>query len=178
MIALVFKPRRLGFAALLLAGFSGLSMVPARTPSEIPDGAREYRAYQKNLLWRLPDVTAVATDILDVGSDFVLLQELHQRNRSDPVDVETRLSVPASLPIRRGKRYRRFVEMAAFRRSSLFATATGLPRCGSRHLTARSGLPRFIFGGPFPIASLHSLRGFCPFLRSLKALSCWGVIST
>lgn len=80
-IALVFGPRLPGAGGLILAVAGGVGMVPHGPASELPDGARHYSAYQKNLLWNLPDKARVARDIGETEPDFVMLQELHQLNR-------------------------------------------------------------------------------------------------
>ncbi len=56
-------------------------MVQPAPRAAAPDTGQSYAAYQKNLLWSLPALAPVAADIEDIEPDFVMLQELHQRNR-------------------------------------------------------------------------------------------------
>lgn len=79
--ALLLRPRRIGLAGLSLAAFGTASLVPQAPVSALPDEATVFALYQKNLLFRLPDTGPVAADILETGTDFVTLQELHIRNR-------------------------------------------------------------------------------------------------
>ena len=81
VLAFLARLRRLGAIGLLASIAAATSMLPTAPPSLVPEDARTYTAYQKNLLFLLPDTRPVATDILSTNADFVTLQELHSRNR-------------------------------------------------------------------------------------------------
>lgn len=81
LTALVLRPRLPGVMGLALSLVAGYSMMPPAPVSNVPDDARVYSAYQKNLLWIIPDTAPVADDIGKLKPDFVMLQELHRRNR-------------------------------------------------------------------------------------------------
>ena len=71
-----------GVVGLCLAGGAALGMMPEAPLSVVPDEDRLFSVYQKNLLFRLPDISPVAEDILRAEADFVMLQEVHQQNRA------------------------------------------------------------------------------------------------
>lgn len=81
LIALAVRPRLLGACGLALALIAGISLVPTAPVASAPDDARRYTVYQKNLLWNLRDVAPVFQDIEKMDADFVMLQEVHPRNR-------------------------------------------------------------------------------------------------
>ncbi len=79
LVQFLLSCRRRAIAGLILSAVALVSMMPPA-----PGGAMagpNYRLYQKNLLWNLPDTRVVADDILASGADFVTLQELHRGNR-------------------------------------------------------------------------------------------------
>ena len=81
-IAVLGQPRVLGMLGICLAGVGALSITTPSPAVLVPDDAKHYSAYQKNLLFRLADTRPVAQDILQSEADFVMLQEVHRGNRS------------------------------------------------------------------------------------------------
>ena len=72
---------RLGVVGMVLAVLGAVSLVPGGGGTDVPETGRTYAAYQKNLLFLLPDVAPVVSDIETADVDFVMLQEVHARNR-------------------------------------------------------------------------------------------------
>ncbi|MEM9425318.1 MAG: endonuclease/exonuclease/phosphatase family protein [Pseudomonadota bacterium] len=81
LIAFAVRPRLLGAIGLALAVSAAVSLVPPTPVASVADDARRYTVYQKNLLWGLQDVAPVFEDIESSDADFVMLQEVHPRNR-------------------------------------------------------------------------------------------------
>lgn len=92
LIALIVRTRVLGISGAVLTMVATWSLLPPSSPSAVTENAAQYAAYQKNLLFRLPDTLPVAEDIVASGADFVMLQELHTRNR--PILKHLRESYP------------------------------------------------------------------------------------
>ncbi|MDJ1007024.1 MAG: endonuclease/exonuclease/phosphatase family protein [Paracoccaceae bacterium] len=92
---LMSGPRRLALAGVALAAGAGLSLAPPAPVSALPDTARVYGFYQKNLLWHRPHPRDVAADIRATGADFVALQEVHRFSR--PILEDLGDSHPAQL---------------------------------------------------------------------------------
>lgn len=82
VIAALVRPRVFGILGLCLVGVGALSIAAPDQAASVPDDAKRYSAYQKNLLFRLHDIGPIADDILRSGADFVMLQEVHRGNRS------------------------------------------------------------------------------------------------
>ena len=82
LILFIAGRRLAGLAGFVMAAFAGSTMLPPPTVSQASAAATVYSAYQKNLLWILPSIEPVALDIETVGADFVMLQEVHRRNRA------------------------------------------------------------------------------------------------
>ncbi len=81
LIAFACSLRRIAAVGFVIVLASGYTMLPNSPASQSDAGVQTYSAYQKNLLWSLPDLAPVAADIRLTQPDFVMLQELHQRNR-------------------------------------------------------------------------------------------------
>ena len=78
-LLVIVGPRSLGLAGLAVLVATGATMVPP-SPSSTTSG-EPLTVYQKNLLFRQPDLAQVVADIRLMEADIIFLQEMHARNR-------------------------------------------------------------------------------------------------
>lgn len=81
LIALALRIRVLGVLGIILSFAAGVTVIPLSPFKTAVAGTQSYGLYQKNLLWIIPDLEPVVTDVEVTQPDFVTLQELHERNR-------------------------------------------------------------------------------------------------
>jgi endonuclease/exonuclease/phosphatase (EEP) superfamily protein YafD len=56
-------------------------VVPGLADGAAPEVEAQFSLYQKNMLFKMPDVAPLRDDILALAPDFVTLQEVSARNR-------------------------------------------------------------------------------------------------
>ncbi|ABD54695.1 Endonuclease/exonuclease/phosphatase [Jannaschia sp. CCS1] len=83
VIMIFLRPRALGVAVSVGAGIALVGATPAEIGAmHSSEFVRPQTIYQKNLLFALPDATAILDDIAEVSPDHMTLQEVNASNRA------------------------------------------------------------------------------------------------
>lgn len=167
--ALLVRPRLFGTVGACLTVFAGLSLAPPAPVSQLPEGAQTYSVYQKNLLFRLPDTRPVSADILKTKADFVMLQELHLRNRA--ILDELRAEYPY-------QHFCSFASVGGIAALSRWPAVKGQTKCGegsglaAMQIATPDGplwLVSLHLHWPFPYQQSQQIKVLLPILETLNA---------
>ena len=83
-----FRPRIVGISTVVLSAIGLFSATPAPfATAHASEFQRPQSVYQKNLLFALPNASAILADIAEVSPDHITLQELNANNRAQVLDA-------------------------------------------------------------------------------------------
>lgn len=84
----MMRPRAVGGITAVAAGIALVGAMPMSLVQPHSSGfAQPQTIYQKNLLFALPDASAILADIAEVSPDHITLQEVSARNRVQVLDA-------------------------------------------------------------------------------------------